>query len=253
MRQNAHSKDSEWLSRCEDFEQSVLRYKSVRFSHFVSPHDYAVFMSYYRLLPDVNVKAFGGSDDSERVILGFFPDFLELENTDFPITPLVVSNLGNLTHRDVLGAVLGLGIKREMVGDIYFDDGVAVIMCESSVADFIMYNLKSVGRQNVTVTVCDTDKSFLLRHKFETIKIIVTSLRLDAVLAATCKMSRNDANRHVISENVNLNFCVEKNPDKKVMSGDVISVRHHGRFAVSEVTGETKKGRLQALVSVYGA
>ena len=194
---------------------------------------------------------FGGGDDAERVILGFYPDFSELENSDFPITPLKILNLGNLSHRDVLGAILGLGIKREMVGDIYFDDGIAVIICESSIADYIMFNLKSVGKQNVTVTVCDWNKSFSLRHKFETIKIIVASLRLDAVLAAACKMSRNDANRHILSENVNVNFCVEKNPDKKVTSGDVISVRHHGRFAVSEVTGETKKGRIILEVKKY--
>lgn len=251
MKQNAHSEDNEWLSRCEDFEQSVLRYKSVRFSHFVSPHDYAVFVSGYNLSTDVKVKVFGGSDDAERVILGFYPDYRELENTDFPITPIKISNLGSLTHRDVLGAVLGLGIKREMVGDIYFDDGVAVIMCEETIADYIMYNLKSVGRQNVAVTVCDSEESFSLKHKFETVKIIVTSLRLDAVIAAVCKMSRNDANRHVLSENVNVNFCVEKNPDKKVTSGDVISVRHHGRFVLSGVTGETKKGRIILEVKKY--
>ncbi len=251
MRQNVHSEDNEWLSRCEDFEQSVLKYKSVRFSHFVSPHDYAVFMRDFRLSPDVKVKVFGGSEDSERVILGFYPDFSELESSDFPITPLKVSNLGNLSHRDVLGALLGLGIKREMVGDIYFDDGFAVIMCESSIADYIMFNLKSVGRQNVVVTVCDADGTFSLRHKFETIKIIVTSLRLDAVIAAVCKLSRNDANRYILSENVNVNFCVEKNPDKKVASGDVISVRHHGRFVVDEAIGETKKGRIILEVKKY--
>ncbi|MBQ3181731.1 MAG: hypothetical protein IJB50_03130, partial [Clostridia bacterium] len=184
MKQSERSKDNEWLSRCEDFEQSVLRYKSVRFSHFVSPHDYALFVSKYRLLPDVKVKAYGGSDDAERVILGFYPDFLEIENSDFPITPLLISNLGTLTHRDVLGAVLGLGIKREMLGDIYFDEGSAVIMCEASVADYIMFNLKSVGRQNVTITICDDGEKMSLQHKFELQNIIVSSLRLDAVIAA---------------------------------------------------------------------
>lgn len=251
MQKNVHSEDNEWLSRCEDFEQSVLRYKSVRFSRFVSPHDYAVFMRDFCPSPDVKVKVFGGSDDAERVILGFYPDYKELENSDFPITPLLISNLGNLSHRDVLGAILGLGIKREMIGDIYFDEGSAVIMCESSIADFVMFNLKSVGRQNVTITVCDDDKSFSLSHRFEVVKVIISSLRLDAVIAAVCKMSRNDANRHISSENVNVNFCVLKNPDKKVASDDVISVRHHGRFAVCDVTGETKKGRIILEVKKY--
>ena len=250
MKSNVHSEDNEWLSRCEDFEQSVLKRKSVRFSHFVSPHDYAVFISQYRLSPDVKFRAYGGSDDAERVMLGFYPDFSEIENDDFPISPLMISNLGNLNHRDVLGALLGLGIKREMIGDIYFDEGKAVVMCEDTVSDYIMYNLKSVGRQNVDVTLCDKT-SFSLVHKFEIQKIMVASLRLDAVLAAVCKMSRNDANRHILSENVNVNFCVEKNPDKKVAQGDVISVRHHGRFLVDEAVGETRKGRIILEVKKY--
>ncbi len=251
MKQSEHSKDNEWLSRCEDFEQSVLRYKSVRFSHFVSPHDYAVFVSNYRLSPDVKVKAYGGSDDAERVVLGFYPDFSEIDVLDFPITPLLISNLGTLTHRDVLGAVLGLGIKREMVGDIYFEDGSAVIMCEGSVADYIMYNLKTVGRQNVNITICDDERKMSLKHKYEAQRIIVSSLRLDALIAALCKMSRSDATGHILSENVNVNFSVQNNPDKKVASGDVISVRHHGRFVIDEAVGETKKGRIILEVKKY--
>ncbi len=246
-----YSRDDEWLSRCGDFEQSVLKYKNVRFSHFVSPHDLAVFKSKYRLTTDVKCKIYGGSNDAERVILGFYPDFLEIKETDFPITPLKISNVGALNHRDVLGAVLGLGIKRELVGDIYFDDDSAVLMCEKNAADYIMYNLKNVGRQNVDVIAYDIKTTFSLNHKFEVIKIIVASLRLDAVLSAVCKISRKDASKHILSDNVNLNFMVENNPDKKVSSGDVISVRHHGRFMLDNITGETRKGRIILEVKKY--
>ena len=250
MKLNVHSQDGEWLSRCEDFEQSVLKYKSVRFSHFVSPHDFAVFMSNYRLSPDVKVKKYGGSVDAERVILGFYPDFLEIENSDFPIVALRISNVGKATHRDVLGSVLGLGIKREMVGDIYFDDDSAVIMCEKTAADYIMYNLKTVGRQNVEVAVCESD-NFSLLHKFETVKVIVASLRLDAVLSVVCKMSRSDATKHIVSENVNVNFLVQNSPDKKVKEGDIVSVRHYGRFMIDSAVGETRKGRIILEVKKY--
>ena len=85
--------------------------------------------------------AWGGSEDAERVILGFFPDFLTPDVQDFPVTPLKISNVGGLNHRDVLGSVLGLGIKREMVGDIYFDADTAVIMCENTAKDYILYRL----------------------------------------------------------------------------------------------------------------
>lgn len=251
MKVSANSQDSEWLARCEDFEQSVLKYKNVRFSHFVSPHDLAIFKSHYRMSRDVNCKAYGGNDDAERVILGFYPDFLEIENEDFPIVPLMISNLGSATHRDVLGSVLGLGIKREMIGDIYFDDGFAVVMCEKSSTEYVLYNLKTVGRQKVDVAVCDKEKSFSLKHKFEILRVIVSSERLDALLAQVCRMSRSEAVKHIMSDNVNVNFTVENNPDKKLSPGDVISVRHHGRFMIVDALGETKKGRIILEVKKY--
>ena len=251
MKKSPNSQDGEWLSRCEDFEQSVLKYKSVRFSHFVSPHDLALFVKRYQLSPDVKFMSYGGSEDAERVILGFFPDFLEIENKDFPIVPLKISNLGTLNHRDVLGAILGLGIKREMVGDIYFDDGFAFIMCEKTAADYILYNLKTVGRQNVDVVACELHETFSLEHKFEEFNVIVASTRLDAVVSTAARMSRNDASRHILSENVNLNFMTEENPDKKVVPGDVISIRHHGRFLIDDAIGETKKGRIILKIKKY--
>lgn len=251
MKQNAHSEDNEWLSRCEDFEQSVLKYKSVRFSHFVSPHEQAVFKTNYRLSPDVKVTFYGGSEDAERVILGFYPDFLESEPEDFPIVPLLISNIGNANHRDILGSVLGLGIKREMIGDIYFDGDCAIVMCEKTAADFVLYNLKTVGRQKVEVSICPDSKTYSLKHEFEMMRIVVSSPRLDAVVAAICHMSRSEATRQIAAENVNVNFKTEANPDKKIADGDVISVRHKGRFVVEDALGETRKGRIILEIKKY--
>ncbi len=250
MKHNAYSQDSEWLSRCEDFEQSVQKYKSVRFSHFVSPHELAVFRTHYRLSHDVSYMAWGGSEDAERVILGFFPDFLTPDVQDFPVTPLKISNVGGLNHRDVLGSVLGLGIKREMVGDIYFDADTAVVMCEDTAKDYILYNLKTVGRKNVEVTEIDAG-NFTLKHNFKMSTVIVASLRLDAVVAAVAPMSRQDASRVISQDLVNVNFTVANSPDKKLSEGDVISVRHHGRFVIESIAGETRKGRTVLEIKKY--
>ncbi len=250
MRENK-SCDREWLSRCEDFEQSVLKYKSVRFSHFVSPHELALFRTHYRLSPDVTVMVYGGSDDAERVILGFFPDFVVPDKTDFPITPIRIDNVSGCNHRDVLGAVLGLGIKREMIGDIYFDDDFAVLMCETSAKDYIIYNLKTVGRKKVEPQEWQESTNLSLSHKFKEMSVIVSSLRLDAIISAVTGMGRNDSSKHITQDYVNVNFMLESNPDKKLNIGDVVSVRHHGRFVVEGIAGETKKGRTVLNIKKY--
>ncbi len=248
---NTISADREWISRCEDFEQSVLRYKSVRFSRFVTPHDLAVFRSQVKCSPFVSTLSFGGCADCERVMIGFFPDYMEPSEDAFPITPLLIRGVSGLTHRDILGSVLGLGIKRELTGDIYVNGDEAVLMCDSSICEFLLYQLKTVGRSKVEVTECPKDIAVSLEHPFSVSRFVVASLRLDAVVGAAAHLSRNEAQALIAGEGVQVNFCIISDTSKKLKEGDVLSVRHHGRFILQEVTGETKKGRLAVLIKKY--
>ena len=245
------SADRAWISRCEDFEQSVLRYKNVRFSRFVSSHELEVFRTQVKLSPFVSALAFGGTADCERKMLGFFPDYLEPEESAFPITPLLISGVEGLTHRDILGAVLGLGIKRELTGDIFVEADRAVLMCDSSIADFLMLSFKTVGRNKVEISVCPPDATLTLQHPFALSRSVVASMRLDAVVGAMAHLSRAEAQALILGEGVNLNFAPCVDTAKKVQEGDVFSIRHHGRFVLESITGETKKGRIAIAIKKY--
>ncbi len=251
MKNSTYSQDAEWLCRCEDFERYVQKYKCARFSHFISPHDEAVFRTHYRCSADVSCMTWGGTDDAERVMLGFFPDFLSPDASDFPIETLEIKNAGGTTHRDILGALIGLGIKRETLGDIYFDEDRAYVMCERAAAEYILYNLETVGRKKVEVQVAPQGSTFSLKHQFKMIRVTVSALRLDAVLAAIVPMSRSDAAKAISQEYVNVNFTAAQSPDKRLSEGDVISVRHKGRFVLTTVAGETRKGRTVIEVKKY--
>lgn len=249
--EGVNTQDYAWLKRCEDFEQSVRKYKSVRFSRFVSPHDLAVFRAHFHPSPFVNVSSFGGTDDCERVQIGFFPEFQEPDNDAFPICAMLVTGVLGCTHRDILGAILGLGIKREMVGDIYVQENIAVIMCDVQVREFLLFHLDKVGRKKVTVSDCPKEKAYALEHAYVLVRHIVASLRLDAVVGAIAKMSRSEASACILAGNVNLNFVETEDSSKKLCQGDTISVRHHGRFVLNEICGETKKGRTVVEIKQY--
>lgn len=251
MKHNVIAADREWISRCEDFEQSVLRYKSVRFSRFVTPHDLAVFSAQFRPSPFVSTLCYGGTEDAERVMIGFFPDYLEPDPSLFPISPVLISGVSGLTHRDILGAVLGLGIKRELIGDIFVDGDDAVVMCDSSICDYLLYQLKTVGRNKVTVSLCPADISVSLRHPFSVFRSVVASLRLDAVVSAAAHLSRGEAQELIAGEGVSVNFCVVTDPAKRLAEGDVLSLKRHGRFVLKAITGETKKGRIAIELKKY--
>ncbi|HBL82878.1 MAG TPA: hypothetical protein DD391_09890 [Clostridiales bacterium] len=249
--ENTVTADNEWLKRCEDFEQSVLKYKSVRFSRFVSPHDLAVFKLRFKPSPFIHILAFGGASDCERVQIGFFPDFLEPDERAFPISPILLTGVSGLSHRDILGSVLGLGIKREMTGDIFVDGDRAVIMSDSQVRDFLLYHLKTVGRKKVEVSLCPEEVSLSLEHAFQMVRCVVASARLDALVGAAANLSRSEAQDSILGGNVSVNFVQTADTSKKLCAGDVISVRHHGRFVLENICGETKKGRLAVELKKY--
>lgn len=67
-----------------------------------------------------SVPAYGGFDGAERVMVAFGP---APEPADYPITCLHIAPkqekfAEELTHRDYLGTLMGLGLERRVLGDI---------------------------------------------------------------------------------------------------------------------------------------
>lgn len=131
-----------------------------------------------------------------------------------------------------------------MTGDIFVDGDRAVIMSDSQVRDFLLYHLKTVGRKKVEVSLCPEEVSLSLEHAFQIARCVVASARLDAVVGAAANLSRSEAQDSILGGNVSVNFVQTADTSKKLCAGDVISVRHHGRFVLENICGETKKGRL---------
>ncbi|MBQ6554193.1 MAG: hypothetical protein IJL89_03065, partial [Firmicutes bacterium] len=108
---------------------------------------------------DVQVIDYGGFDEAERRMIGFFPDYYDWDKAEFPITPVEISFnrfSKTLTHRDFLGYVLGLGITREKVGDIIVEDERAVVLAETSIAEYIAANLEYVGHTKINTKVLES-------------------------------------------------------------------------------------------------
>ncbi len=200
-----------------------------------------------------DIVFYGGTENSERVFAGFFPYGIEPAKKAFPIKSIAVAfrKTATLSHRDFLGAVLSLGIKREAVGDILIEEGRALIFVSSSVAPLILSELKTVGREGVTLKE-NPDITISSSSKREQQVFTVSSLRLDCVVAAICSLSRNSALEIIEQKMVKVNSLILEKPTKIISEGDKISVRGKGKFSIKSLNGETKKGRLKITVEKYG-
>jgi RNA-binding protein YlmH len=146
-------------------------------------------------------------------------------------------------HRDYLGAAVGLGIKREWLGDIWVNESTAYVFCMPSVESFLLNNLEKVGRFGVKTASVSLDEIEAPEKKVIKVSFSVMSLRLDAVAAGMFSLSRTEAARLISAGYVSLNYSECLRTDMNVKVGDIISVRGCGKGSVTELGGLSRRGR----------
>ena len=204
-----------------------------------------------------NVAFWGGFDGAERVVAAFY-DADAPEMWEYPVVALRIqwnAKFSNPGHRDLLGAVMGLGIEREVTGDIAMGERrgekCAYLFALSDMADYIAATLSGAGRASVKVSVA-AEEPALLPPEGTSMRLTVQQERLDAVLAAACRLSRGEAQKLIAAGLVKLNHAINTRSDAKLAEGDLISARGHGRVRVDAFQGESRRGRLIVNVFKYG-
>lgn len=199
---------------------------------------------------------FGGFPQAERTVCFFLPDWQEEENVlegeDCPVRALRASFTGGgLTHRDFLGAILGLGLDREKVGDLLVGQGVCDILVFREIAPYLRQNLTEAGRAKLKVAEIDLSEIAPPEKQVKVIHDTVSSPRLDAVMAAGFAIGRSKAAGLISTGKVELNHrpCVK--PDRTVNEGDTLTCRGLGKCVLKEVNGLSKKGRTILVLERY--
>lgn len=201
------------------------------------------------------LKLLGGYDGAERKLARFGDPELLYYEEDPPlglisVEPLSLKFADALTHRDFLGALMSLGLRRSVLGDIILKDGGAYIVCLDSVSDFIVREFIQVKHTAVSCAHVDTLPEIITARP-EISRINVASERLDAVVAAVYKLSRGDSQALFAQGKVYLNGRATENTSLRPDMGDIVSVRGSGRFIYEGIERETRKGRLFVAVRIY--
>lgn len=245
------------LARVLDkLEQSRNRSVPV-YTDFLSPREQAAAGDLLRLagVEGDAVAALGGYEGAERKILLFLPDWLTPEDArnQSPLRCLRASFRPeyDLSHRDILGSLTGLGVAREKIGDLLVDRESCDLIVLDSVAEFLLQNWDSAGRARLTVGAVDSRELRLPEVRCREIRDTVQTLRLDALTATGFQMSRAKAAALIEGGKVQVNWreCVK--PDKLLAQGDTVSARGFGKFEVAAVGGVTRKGRTSIVMKRY--
>ena len=222
-------------------------------SKFLTANEAAEVAQGYRSRTDVALVFDGGFAEAERRVAVFLqPDWGFYEPGEV-LAGLVLRHREQDTvrHQDVLGSVLGLGLSRDVLGDIFVEPGKASVACLASIADFIAAELQKVGRVGIEVRRVDVAELPEISSVLTEKELTVASLRLDAVTAAALQLSRADACEVIQSGKLQVNHRECLNISQPVEEGAILSVRGRGRFKLLSVRGETRKGRRKITVGFY--
>ena len=192
----------------------------------------------------------GGYENADRVMLCMYPPYQQPQNEDFPIKCLSVKYRKNdvLTHRDFLGALMSLGLKRDVIGDIVVGEGISSFFVKSELANHITAQIEKIGRVGVVFTDIETVDFDEFSQETEDRECTVSSLRLDSVVAAMTRLSREKVKAMITGGLTVKNHKIVYAPDSKVQSSDKISIRGYGKFIVEFDGSVSKKGKYKILI-----
>lgn len=199
----------------------------------------------------------GGWEESERKLCAFLPDWMDAETfqsgEDCPLAAVRIAapQETNLTHRDYLGSILGLGLTREKIGDLLVGEGDCQVLLLREAAPILLTQLDQVGRARVTVSPCALSDLRPPERKVRLIRDTVATLRLDAVAASGFSTSRSKMAALISSKKLTLNGRDCDKPDRTVEEGCVLTCRGLGKCVLKEVSGTSKKGRTMILIERY--
>ena len=250
----SHIKDGEKLikmRRILDKIEIVLNQHMIQSTDFFDPYEVYLGKSILNRFDDVSYLEYGGYDNSERKTISIYPSYMAPDKLEESLMCLKIEgDLDILSHKDYLGALLNLGIKREKVGDILVHKDHGYIIVKDEIGDFILYNLEKIGNKNVNLTNISFEDLKIPPVEYKEIKRFLTSLRIDLVISEAFSLSRKDSMDIIKKGFVKVNWESIDKPAKEVSEGDIVSVRGYGRFVLYSIDGLSRKGRMMTNIRI---
>jgi len=247
--------ESQLSGHLKDLAGQSFHRQIYTYTNFLGEGEQRVMKTLEKDLAYTGITLFGGIEHAERCIVRFGrPEDLGYEEP-FPVTCIKVEPVSqkyseSLTHRDYLGALLGLGVERDLIGDIYQDGLSAYVFCMEHIAGYFVQNLRQVKHTNVSVTVAESIPESIGPH-LEERQIVAASERLDAVIAKIHHLSRSQSLSLFAGDKVFVNGRQCQTGSYVCKCGDQVSVRGYGKFLYQGMDRVTGKGRYRIRVQIY--
>ena len=244
--------NNELLKRARDLAERCERSGTVCVSGFLSPAEQHELQTRLGYIP-CGLVFHGGGENCERAAAFFLPDYMTeemLDVSEYLCAMKLKAYFGQPGHRDYMGALLGMGIGREWLGDIQVEGDTAYVFCMKSVLRHLL-SIEKAGRYTVKASQVPLEEVPARKVETESLSFSVMSPRLDAVAAGLFHLSRTEAAKQIAAGNVSLNYGQCLKADCIVKEGDILSLKGKGKGSISGMGGTSRKGRLFVYGEIY--
>lgn len=244
------------MRRIEELCSLAVRRGVPRYTGFLSDREQALAQAAANRAGCTFARFWGGWQDAERKVLCLEPPDAWQEEPVAALRVRLLSPSDRPAHRDLLGAVLGLGLDRAAVGDVLMPPQsggeAAYLFALADKAEFIAANLTSAGRSPVRAELCAALPPEILQPAERTLhQATVPALRADAVLAAMMHISRAQAAQFITAGRVQVNHLPLRAAHERVFAKDIFTVSGVGRYRLQEIGGKSRKDRIFIIYYQY--
>lgn len=245
--QHFRKDEQEFIDQVIDWVAQVENQYRPYLSNFLNPRQQFIVQSVVGQYEDIDFGNYGGNEESEQVRVLIYPPYFEPTVEDFDIALIEIdypTKFAEISHGQIMGTVLGAGVSRDTLGDIVNEGDRWQFFIDQKMKEFIYMNVDRIGRTTVNLVEKDLEDQIEMTAKWKIEEVVVSSFRIDVVLARALNLSRNKAKALVNNNRIKINWIEIEQPDIDVERHDIISIRGHGRVQIREQLGKTRKDNI---------
>ncbi|MCP3742749.1 RNA-binding protein [Rossellomorea sp. BNER] len=242
--QHFRSEEKDFIDQVLEWRNYVETNYAPKLTDFLDPRQQRILISIIGQHQEVKYSLFPNSELVERKRVLIYPDYYIPSCEDYNVALYRLNypvKFITLDHRQILGSILSLGIKREKFGDIILNQPIVQFMVAEEVSSYVQMHLNQIGKNKVSLDRVSFDQLIQSEEKWKEKVLTVSSLRLDVIIASTYNISRQKAKDYIAGGIVKVNWKNVEQVSFDVEEGDVLSVRGLGRSKLISIEGRTKK------------
>jgi RNA-binding protein YlmH len=242
--QHFRPEEREYIDQVLNWKDYVETHYIPKLTDFLDPREQHILKMLIGEHGEAKYQLFGGSPSVERKRALIFPEYLTANEEEFQINLFEIvypAKFITIEHRQVLGTLMSLGLKRGKFGDILIKDSKCQFFAAKEIRDYIKSNVESIGRAGVKLVESDIGNAISTSELWEESDLTISSLRLDTVISGIYHISRQKSQLFIGQGLVKVNWMQTENPSFECAISDMISVRGYGRARILSIDGKTKK------------